>query len=157
MFVSILKHTGLIVFCLVLFSLYVIYDYLYPRIEMFDGTLADYIKGRPQVEMEEAPFAYYNFAQALKSNKFEDLTRDDGSNDLLTLIYNTLPPGASDEQKDEAVFEVTRKLNYEPTKKFYTMESIEKDIKYFNRASNLEHFMWMNNNPNMETEKYQNL
>lgn len=157
MLLSILKHTGLIVICLVLFSLYVIYDYFYPRMESFDGTLADYIKGRPQVEMEEAPFAYHKFAQALKSNKFEDLAKEDGSNDLLSQIYedNGLSEvNSSQEEKDEAIFEITRRLNYEPTKKFYTMESIEKDIKYFNRASNLEHFMWMNNNPNMETEKY---
>ena len=76
-----------IVICLILFGLYVIYDYVHPHFEAFEGTLGSYIKGRPQVAMEEAPFAYYTFAKALKSNKFEDLDDENGNNELVEYIH----------------------------------------------------------------------
>lgn len=144
----------LIVICLVLFGLYVIYDYYYPRLEAFEGTLGSYIKGRPQVSMEEAPFAYYTFAKALKSNKFEGLDDEDGNNELVEYIHeqNGLNESSDQEVKDEVVFNITRRLNNKANEKFYTLESIQKDIKYFNSSSNLEHFMWMNNHSSMEED-----
>lgn len=147
MYKELLQHIFLIIICLVLFVLYVLYDYIFPKYEGFNNKMEyQYIKGKPKTEMEYAPFAYYKFAEALKSQKFEDLNTPDGNNELINTIYEVEDvKDESSEIQNETLEEVIRRLHYKPTEKHYTIDSIQRDIQYFNNSSNLKDFMKKNN------------
>lgn len=147
MYKELLQHIFLIIICLVLFVLYVVYDYIFPKYEGFNNKMEyQYIKGKPKTEMEYAPFAYYKFAEALKSQRFEDLTISDGSNELINTIYDVEEvTDESTEIQNETLEGVLRRLHYKPTEKHYTIDSIQRDIQYFNNSSNLKDFMKKNN------------
>ena len=120
-----LKNILFILLCIFLFILYIILDRKYYN-ESFEVNPNFNIIGNPN-DTEFGPLDYDNIADNIEnSNSYIDLSN----------AMSDLREEFSDEDEFKTRFNT---IKSKKNKKFFNIESIKKDFKYFNNAANLMH------------------
>lgn len=120
------KNILFILLCIFLFILYIILDRKYYNKESFELNPNFNIIGNPN-DTEFGPLDYDNIANNIENSE----TYIDLSNAIPELRQQF-----SDEDEFEKKFNTIKTTK---NKRFFNMESIKKDFKYFNNAANLMH------------------
>ena len=121
-----LKNILFILLCIFLFILYIILDRKYYNKESFEVNPNFNIIGNPN-DTEFGPLDYDNIADNIEnSNSYIDLSN----------AMSDLREEFSDEDEFKTRFNT---IKSKKNKKFFNIESIKKDFKYFNNAANLMH------------------
>ena len=121
-----LKNILFILLCIFLFILYIILDRKYYNKESFELNPNFNIIGNPN-DTEFGPLDYDNIADNIEnSNSYIDLSN----------AMSDLREEFSDEDEFKTRFNT---IKSKKNKKFFNIESIKKDFKYFNNAANLMH------------------
>ena len=121
-----LKNILFILLCIFLFILYIILDRKYYNKESFELNPNFNIIGNPN-DTEFGPLDYDNIADNIEnSNSYIDLSN----------AMSDLREEFSDEDEFKTRFNT---IKSKKNKRFFNIESIKKDFKYFNNAANLMH------------------
>ena len=121
-----LKNILFILLCIFLFILYIILDRKYYNKESFELNPNFNIIGNPN-DTEFGPLDYDNIADNIEnSNSYIDLSN----------AMTDLREEFSDEDEFKTRFNT---IKSKKNKRFFNIESIKKDFKYFNNAANLMH------------------
>lgn len=121
-----LNHNILILLCLLLFVLYVIFDRNYYRCENFKSNPNFNLIGNPN-DTEFGVLAYDNIAKGIINS--------DNDTSFLNVFDGLKEKFENDDEAKQRYYTIKKKEN----KKFFNLENIKRDLKYFNNATHLFH------------------
>ena len=144
-----------ILICVILFMLYIVIDRKYYKrnssSESFEMNQDFNLRGNAN-DTNYAPIAYDDLTQSLKDlDNFPELSllRDNYITTISNEYYEKGETKTQEEKKAEADKRLNRlkyTLKEDSNKKFFNLDAIKKDLKYFNNATHLKHANNMNTN-----------
>ncbi len=146
-----------ILICVILFMLYIVIDRKYYKknssSESFEMNKEFNLMGNANDD-KYGPIAYDTFTQQLDDfKKFPDIELSLLRDNYITTISNELYEKSETKTQEEKEAEANIRLNRlkytlkeDSNKKFFNLDAIKKDLKYFNNASHLKHANSMNTN-----------